>query len=80
MPVYFTEIGDGDDVVAQLSVDDAVFWIAAAGDSSERLVPKTLGGATARLLLRVSDPEAAQARALAAGPSRRPWWDWSTAG
>jgi PhnB protein len=61
------QIGEGEDIVAQLSVDDAVFWIAATADSSERLVPKTLGGATARLLLLVSDPEAVQARALAAG-------------
>src|SRR5207253_5277464 len=57
------QIGEVEDIVAQLSIDDAVFWIAATGESSERLVPKTLGGATARLLLLVSDPKAVQARA-----------------
>jgi PhnB protein len=61
------QVGEGEDIVAQLGIDDAVFWIAATGGSSERLVPKALGGATARFLLLVSDPEAVQARALAAG-------------
>jgi PhnB protein len=60
-------VGAGEDIVAQLAIDDAVFWIAAAGESSERLVPRALGAATARFLLLVDDPEAAQSRALAAG-------------
>lgn len=59
--------GEGEDIVAQLAVDDAVFWIAVAGDSSERLVPRMVGAASARLLLVVSDPQAVHSRAIAAG-------------
>jgi PhnB protein len=43
------------------------FWIAAVGESSERRVPNALGAATARVLLVVDEPEAVQARAIAAG-------------
>jgi PhnB protein len=60
-------VGEGEDIVAQLGVDDAVFWIAAAGDSPERLVPRKFGAASARILLLVSDPEAVHSRAIAAG-------------
>lgn len=60
-------VGEGDDIVAQLGVDDAVFWIAATGDSSERLVPRKFGAASARILLLVSDPEAVHSLAIAAG-------------
>jgi PhnB protein len=60
-------VGEGEDIVAQLAVDDAVFWIAAAGDSAERLVPRTFGAASARMLLLVSDPEAVHSRAIEAG-------------
>jgi PhnB protein len=60
-------VGEGDDIVAQLAVDDAAFWIAATGSSRERLVPRTFGGATGRVLLVVDDPDAVFARAVAAG-------------
>ncbi len=32
-------VGAGEDIVAQLAIGDAVFWIATAGPSQERLVP-----------------------------------------
>lgn len=60
-------VGDGEDIVAQLAIDEAVFWIAAVGDSSERATPRALGAATGRILLVVTDPETIQLRALAAG-------------
>jgi PhnB protein len=60
-------VGEGEDIVAQLAVDDAAFWVAASGQSTERLVPRAIDGATARLLLVVSDPDAVFARAVAAG-------------
>lgn len=60
-------VGAGNDIVAQLAVGDAAFWIAATGPDSERLVPRAIGGATARVLLVVDDPEAVFARAIAAG-------------
>jgi hypothetical protein len=33
-------VGDGEDIVAQLAVGDAVFWVAATGSGGERLVPR----------------------------------------
>jgi PhnB protein len=60
-------VGQGDDIVAQLAVGDAAFWIAATGSSSERLVPRAIGGATGRVLLVVDDPDAVFAQAVAAG-------------
>ena len=60
-------VGEGDDIVAQLAVGDAVFWIAATGSSTERLVPRAIGGATGRVLLVVDDPDSVFAQAVAAG-------------
>jgi PhnB protein len=64
-------VGDGEDIVAQLAIGNAVFWIAATGPSAERLVPRALGGATGRLLLIVDDPESAFDRAVAAGATSK---------
>ncbi|MGX7680619.1 VOC family protein [Jatrophihabitans sp. DSM 45814] len=60
-------VGDGDDIVAQLAIGEAVFWIATAGASSERLVPRALGASTGRVLLIVDEPATVQARAVKAG-------------
>ena len=60
-------VGAGDDIVAQLAMGDAAFWIAVAGSSTERLVPRAVGGATGRILLVVDDPDAVFAQAVAAG-------------
>jgi PhnB protein len=62
------QVGDGDDIVAQLAVDDdAVFWIATANPDAKRFNPAALGGGTGRILLVVDDPDGMVARALAAG-------------
>ncbi len=60
-------VGEGDDIVAQLAVDDAVFWVSAASDGGPRFSPPAIGGTTGRTLLVVDDPDAFAARALAAG-------------
>lgn len=60
-------VGEGEDIVAQLVVDDAMFWVATAGDSTTRKVPDAIAAATARFLLVVDDPDAVHAQALAAG-------------
>jgi PhnB protein len=49
-------VGDGDDIVAQLSVDGAAFWVAAASPSMKRLSPRAINGTTSRTLLVVEDP------------------------
>jgi PhnB protein len=54
---------DSGEIVAQLSVGDAIFWVADDADHS----PDVLGGGTARFILTVDDPDAVFARAIAAG-------------
>lgn len=60
-------VGEGEDIVAQLEVDGACFWVAAVGGSSDRKVPQQIAGATARFLLMVDDPHGVHATALKAG-------------
>lgn len=51
------------EIVAQLSVGGAVFWVADDAGHS----PDFLGGGSARFVLTVDDPDAAFAQAIAAG-------------
>jgi PhnB protein len=60
-------VGDGDDIVAQLSVGGAPFWVTAASSSMRRFSPKAIDGTTSRMLLVVEDPEQVVAKAVAAG-------------
>ena len=62
-------VGSGDDIVCQLAVGDARFWIAPASSEMARFSPKKLGGGTSRTLLVVDDPEAVMGRAKDAGAS-----------
>ena len=59
--------GDGEDIVAQLAIGDAAFWVSTAGSAGQRLNPKAIGGATSRTLIVVDDPDAVFDRAVAAG-------------
>ena len=61
------QVGDGDDIVAQLAIGDASFWIAPASSEMKRHDPVAIEGATGRLLLVVDDPDEMQRRAVAAG-------------
>lgn len=61
------QVGDGDDIVAQLAVGDARFWVAPPSAATKRLSPRTIGGATSRTLLVVDDPDRMVGDALAAG-------------
>jgi len=56
-----------EEVVAQLEVGNALFWVEDESPQHGNFSPETVGGATVRMLLIVDDPEAAFARALAAG-------------
>jgi PhnB protein len=58
---------DGDEIVAQLGVGDAAFWVAPPSPSLKRLSPRAIDGATSRTLLVVDDPESVVDRAVAAG-------------
>ena len=60
-------VGEGDDIVAQLAVGDAAFWVSSGGSDGPRFSPQAIGGATGRTLLVVDDPDAMVAQAVAAG-------------
>jgi PhnB protein len=60
-------VGDGDDIVAQLGVGQAAFWVARASPTTKRLSPRAIDGATSRTLLVVEDPDTVVRRAVAAG-------------
>ena len=55
------------DVVAQLSVGDATFWVSDEAPEHGNHSPASLGGSTVRVLLVVEDPAAVAAQAVAAG-------------
>jgi PhnB protein len=60
-------VGADEDIVAQLAIDDAVFWVSSASPDLRRLDPRQAGGTTGRTLLVVDDPARFQAQAVAAG-------------
>jgi PhnB protein len=60
-------VGEGDDIVAQLGVGAAAFWVAATSATMKRLSPRVIDGATSRTLLVVEDPDGAVRQAVAAG-------------
>ena len=55
------------DMVAQLRVQDAEFWVHPAGAAIGNPSPAQLGGSAVRLMLIVDDPDAVFAQAVAAG-------------
>jgi PhnB protein len=61
------QAGEGDDIVAQLAVGDAAFWVSPGGADGPRFSPAAIGGATGRTLLVADDPDAMFATAVAAG-------------
>jgi len=54
-------------VVARLAVDQAEFWVADESPEHANFSPESLGGGTVRMVMVVEDPDAALARAVAAG-------------
>src|SRR5262245_40343772 len=64
--LFSVESGSGQ-IVAQLSVAGAAFWVADESPEHLNFSPETLGGGTVRIILVVNDPDAAFARAVAAG-------------
>ena len=39
------QVGEGDDIVAQLAVGDAAFWVSPGGADGPRFSPGAIGGA-----------------------------------
>jgi len=56
-----------EEVVAQLSVGNASFWVSDESPPNRHFSPESLSGSTVRLLLIVQDPRAAIERAVALG-------------
>ena len=65
--VMFRLDNEEGEVVAELSVGGARFWIADESPENLNFSPESLGGGTVRLVMIVADPDAAFARALSAG-------------
>ena len=63
-------MGEGDDVVAQLGVGEAAFWVAAPSAELKRFSPLAMDGATSRTLLVVDDPDTVVEQAVAAGATQ----------
>ncbi len=60
-------VGEGDDIVAQLGIGDAAFWVARGSTTMKRLSPRSIDGATSRTLLVIEDPDSVVRQAVAAG-------------
>ena len=54
-------------VVARLSANGAEFWVADESPKHDNFSPESLGGGTVRMVMTVENPDAAFARAIAAG-------------
>jgi PhnB protein len=58
---------DDEEVVAQLSVGNASFWVSDESPLDKNFSPESLGKSTVRLLLVVQDPHSVVERAVALG-------------
>jgi PhnB protein len=61
------QVGAGQEIVAQLAVGDAAFWVASASQALKRFSPIEIDGATSRTLLLVEHPDAVMRQAVIAG-------------
>ena len=61
------QVGEDDDIVTQLAIGDAMFWVSPGGSRGPRFSPLAIGGATGRTLLVADDPDAMLAQAVQAG-------------
>ena len=60
-------VGSDDDLVAQLAIGEAAFWVSTASSERRRFSPLEMQGTTGRTLLVVDDPAAVVERAVGAG-------------
>ncbi|MBV8811734.1 MAG: VOC family protein [Acidobacteriaceae bacterium] len=63
----FRITSDSGDVVAQLSVNGADFWLADESPDHQNFSPESLGGGSVRMVMVVGDPDEAFQRAVSAG-------------
>jgi PhnB protein len=60
-------VGESDEIVVQLAVGEARFWLAPPAAEMNRLNPLATEGATSRTLLVVDDPDGVLRQSVAAG-------------
>jgi len=60
-------MGEGDSVVARLSIHGAEFWLSDESPEHHNYSPESLGGITIRMILTVADPDSVFARAIKSG-------------
>ena len=60
-------MGEGDSVVARLSIAGAEFWLSDESPEHHNYSPESLGGITVRIILTVADPDSVFNRAIKAG-------------
>jgi PhnB protein len=60
-------MGEGESVVARLSIQGAEFWLSDESPEHHNYSPESLGGITIRIILTVADPDAVFVRAVKAG-------------
>jgi PhnB protein len=56
-----------EELVAQLTIGTASFWVSDESPSNRTFSPESVGGGTVRMLLIVEEPDAVVQRAVAAG-------------
>jgi PhnB protein len=54
-------------VVSRLSIGGAEFWLSDESPEHDNFSPESLGGGSVKMILTVSDPDSAFAKAVAAG-------------
>jgi PhnB protein len=65
--VVLHRVGHGNDIVAQLEVGTARFWVTEANANMQRYSPRVVGGTTSRTLLVIKDPDSVHHQAVKAG-------------
>ena len=61
------KVGERQEIVAQLAVGEAAFWVTSASSQLKRFSPTAIDGTTSRTLLLVDHPEAVVKQAIIAG-------------
>ena len=60
-------VGEGEEIVAQLAVGNAGFWVASTGPGMGWFSPTAIGGGTSQTLLVAENPDAVPKTAVTAG-------------
>jgi PhnB protein len=65
------QVGEGQEIVVQLALDGARFWVSSADPGLGRHSPTERNGATGRTLLVTEEPDLVVGRAIEAGATQK---------